>query len=336
MKNVALLLLLSSSTITNVLAQTVSTFANVGINPRGIAFVGSGNLFVANSGNNSISKITPGGVVNNSYITGVRPNAISFDSVGNMYVSDSTQSIRKYSSNGILLNETFGGQLGFYPYGIKFDTMDTLYVYASNGNVRRISSDGVLDTTPFVTGLTNNLGGLSFDLDGNLYVANYTTNVILKVTPAGNVSVFASGFNGPVDVVVDCIGTLFVSNYVGNSISKVTPQGVVSIYANGLNFPHGLALDTFGNLYVSNSGSNAVSKIEPQSGIFDSNFVDFVVDFYFSTQALLVMDQKLVILDVILLQKDLQPLFYFHLLQKVNKTKQNKLKIYFSKITPLF
>lgn len=153
---------------------------------------------------------------------------------------------------------------------------------------------------------SNNLGGLSFDLDGNLYVANYTTNVILKVTPAGNVSVFASGFNGPVDVVVDCIGTLFVSNYVGNSISKVTPQGVVSIYAIGLNFPHGLALDTFGNLYVSNSGSNAVSKIEPQSGIFDSNFVDFVVDFYFSTQALLVMDQKLVMLDVVLLQLNRQ------------------------------
>lgn len=136
------------------MVKNVTTFAKVGLNPLGLAFDGSGNLFVANGGSSSISKITPGGgIVDNTYITGLTPWSIAFDSVGNMYVSDSTQSIRKYSSNGILLNETFGGQLGFYPYGIKFDTMDTLYVYDSNGNVRRISSDGVLDATPFVTGL---------------------------------------------------------------------------------------------------------------------------------------------------------------------------------------
>jgi sugar lactone lactonase YvrE len=178
------LLLLS---ITNVWAQNITTFATVGTNPIGLAFDSSGNLFVANSGSNSISKITRGGgVVNNSYITGVNSRHIAFDSVGNMYVSDYRQSIRKYNSNGILINPTFGGQLGFVPWGIKFDTSDTLYVYDySNGSIRKISSDGVVDPTSFVTDLDENVGGLSFDLLGNLYATNYTTNTILKVTPVG-------------------------------------------------------------------------------------------------------------------------------------------------------
>ena len=145
MKKIALLLLLSSSTY--VWAQTISTFATVGTNPRGLAFDSSGNLFVANSGSSSISKITTGGgLVNNSYITGVRPSFITFDSVGSLYVSDFGRTIRKYSSNGILLNATFGGRLDFEPFGIKFDAFDTMYVYdSSNGHIRTISSDGVLD-----------------------------------------------------------------------------------------------------------------------------------------------------------------------------------------------
>lgn len=112
---IALLFLLSSSP-TDVWAQNIATFATVGINPRGIAFDSNGNLFVASSGSSSISRITPGGgVVNNSYITGTGPISIAFDSVGNMYASDFGQSIWKYDSSGILINATFGGQLGFYP-----------------------------------------------------------------------------------------------------------------------------------------------------------------------------------------------------------------------------
>jgi streptogramin lyase len=221
-------------------------------------------------GNFSISKIE-GGVINDSYIIGADSNFITFDSVGNMYLSDNTQSIRKYSSNGILLNETFGGRLDFVPYGIKFDSSDALFVYDySYGRIRKISFDGVLDPTPFVTGLSKTNGGLSFDLDGNLYVTNYSTNSILKVNSVGVVSTFATGFNGPTDIVVDCLGTLYVSNYYGNSISKVTSQ-VASTYVSGLNYPYGLALDAGGNIYVSNYGSNTVTKIEPLAGYFDSN-----------------------------------------------------------------
>lgn len=90
-------------------------------------------------------------------------------------------------------------------------------------------------------------------------MTNYSTNSILKVNSVGVVSTFATDFNGPTDIVVDCLGTLHVSNYYGNSIGKVTSQ-VASTYVSGLNYPYGLALDIGGNIYVSNYGSNTVTK----------------------------------------------------------------------------
>lgn len=126
--SLAILLLLSSTT-SYVLAQNVTTFATVGSGPIGLAFDSSGNLFVANSGRFSISKITPGGIRNNSYITGLNPQFITFDSGSNMYVSDANiRSIRTYDSAGVLINATFDGSLGFTPTGIKFDALGTLYV----------------------------------------------------------------------------------------------------------------------------------------------------------------------------------------------------------------
>lgn len=248
------------------MVKNVTTFAKVGLNPLGLAFDGSGNLFVANGGSSSISKITPGGgIVDNTYITGLTPWSIAFDSVGNMYVSDfGSQTIRKYDSAGILINATFGGSLRFIPQGIKIDINDALYVSdVGNGLIRKISPVGVLDPNPFISGVFS--GGLSFDLDGNLFAANYTT--ILKVNTAGAVSIFASGFKSyPYDVVVDCVGALYVSDDYGNSISKVTPQGNVSTYVAGLKNPRGLSLDSSGNLYVANYGSNNVTKIEPPAG----------------------------------------------------------------------
>ena len=61
-----------------------------------------------------------------------------------------------------------------------------------------------------------------------------------KVTPAGVVSTFASGFNGPAGLAFDSAGNLYVANDDG-TVSEVTPAGVVSTFASGFNDPAGLA-----------------------------------------------------------------------------------------------
>ena len=102
--------------------------------------------------------------------------------------------------------------------------------------------------------------GLAFDSAGNLYVANAGNNTVSEVTPAGAVSTFASGFNLPVGLAFDSAGNLYVANSNGTTVSEVTPAGVISTLASGFNGPFGLAFGA-GNLYVANGVSNTVSKV---------------------------------------------------------------------------
>src|SRR5439155_101531 len=91
---------------------------------------------------------------------------------------------------------------------------------------------------------------------------------VSKVTPAGALSTFASGLNGPDGLAFDAAGNLYVANRVGNTVSKVTPGGAVSTFATlpTGSFPLGLAFDAAGTLYVANFGTNTVSKASPVGG----------------------------------------------------------------------
>lgn len=253
--------------------ESVTTFAGVGSQPRGLAFDRNGNLFVANGGSLSISRITPGGLVNNSYITGLSPHFIAFDRNDNIFVSASNMTIRKYDPSGVLINATFGGTLGFIPTGIHFDAFGTLFVQDyTNGAIRTISANGAVNPIPFLTGLHKNFtSSFAFDSNGYLYVANHTDKTVLKVDTGGKSVIIATGFSSTRSIVVDCVGIVYISNWNGNSTSKVTPQGIVSTLVSGLSNPFGLALDSSGNLYVGSWATGNVTKIEihPSNNHYD-------------------------------------------------------------------
>ena len=69
---------------------TVSTFVSSGLSePFGLAFDASGNLYVANYGNSTISKVTPGGTVSTFVSSGLSgPIGLAFDASGNLYVTN--------------------------------------------------------------------------------------------------------------------------------------------------------------------------------------------------------------------------------------------------------
>src|SRR5262249_14294497 len=87
--------------------------------------------------------------------------------------------------------------------------------------------------SPFTSGV-NFAYGLAFDSAGNLYVANLGSNNILKFTPAGVGSVFAStGFtNLQGGLAFDGTGNLYVANTGNDTIQKFTPAGVGSAFAH--------------------------------------------------------------------------------------------------------
>ena len=149
------------------------------------------------------------------------------------------------------------------PDGSAIDSSGNLYVAdnATNGPVVKIAPNGTFTT------VANNFGGgipsgLSLDSSGNLYVACDGTNSVYKVTPAGAVGTFATGFGTPDGLAVDAAGNLYVAHYQANTVSKVTPAGGVSTFASGFNKPEGLAFGPSVNLYVGQNSGN-ISKVTP-------------------------------------------------------------------------
>lgn len=96
--------------------------------------------------------------------------------------------------------------------------------------------------------------GMAFDPAGNLLLANPETGNIVKFTPDGRWSNFASGLVHPFGLVFDNTGNLFVadvqSDETSGRIVKFNRDGSRSTFASGLTHPVGLAFDGSGNLFV--------------------------------------------------------------------------------------
>src|SRR5438874_2219624 len=83
----------------------------------------------------------------------------------------------------------------------------------------------------YVADLTNGTTGLAFDSAGNLFAGDYTGGNILKFTPNGTQSIFASGAGNVAGLAFDSAGNLFAGDYTGGNIFKFTPDGTQSTFA---------------------------------------------------------------------------------------------------------
>src|SRR5438105_4352799 len=81
----------------------------------------------------------------------------------------------------------------------------------------------------------------------NLFVSDYVGGNIDELDPAGVRSIFASGVSGA--LAFDRAGNLFVASFDGQ-ILKFTPDGARTTFASGLDFVGSLAFDSTGNLFV--------------------------------------------------------------------------------------
>lgn len=234
--------------------------------PRGVASDGVGNLYIVDSGNNLIRKMTPAGVV--TIFAGVRGMTGSTDGDGRL--------------------ATFNA-----PFGIAIDGGGNLFIADSQNHViREITPDGIVSTLAGLAGSSgsadgtgaaarfNQPCGVAIDSAGNVYVADTFNEVIRKVTPAGVVTTLAgtagneglvdgtgpaAKFSTPFGVAVDGAGNVFVADSGNSKIRKVTPAGVVSTYANSGNFilPQGIAIDGSGNVYVADTLNEEIKVITP-------------------------------------------------------------------------
>lgn len=125
-------------------------------------------------------------------------------------------------------------------------------------------------------------GGLVMDAHGNLYSADFGAVLgdastagtrIYRITPDGEASVFAEGFQGASGIAIDSKGNLFQSNIRGGFISKITPDGQIDVFASeGLESPVGIVIDDQDTLWVANCGSGSIQKVTREGA--SSRFVE--------------------------------------------------------------
>ncbi len=199
---------------------------------------------------------------------------MAVDASGNLYVADPLDDeVREVTpSGGVSIFAT--GLLT--PEGLAFGPNGNLYVANKDDGVDQVTPAG--HVIPMADGSAfDDPIGIAVDLSGNVYVSNSGNGTVDKITPAGVISLYATGFNSPAGLALDDLGNLYVVNNSqstngGGTVVKVTPEGATSILASGFSLPDGLAFDVAGDLFVA-SGENTgvVSEMTPTGTV--STFV---------------------------------------------------------------
>jgi streptogramin lyase len=189
-----------------------------------VAVDAAGNVYVADTGNNTIRKITPEAAVTTlagragqqgsmdgrgSAAQFLAPTGVAVDSAGIAYVADyGNNTIRKITPDGVV--STLAGRAG------------------SSG-----STDGIGSAARFYSPYR-----VAVDSAGNVYVVERDNSTIRKITPVGEVRTLAGS-----------AGQFGGADGIGSSAQFYTPRGV--------------ALDSAGNLFVADTGNNRITKGTP-------------------------------------------------------------------------
>jgi sugar lactone lactonase YvrE len=251
--------------------------------PWGIAFDSSTppNMYVADYKNNRVRKITPAGAITQAgVITTFAGNGIAGDS-GNGEAATSAS----------VTTAT-----------LAVDSLGNVYL-ADTGVVRKVDTTGTISTVAGTGVVGDYLPGLAVDSQQNIYIADWTNQVVRKVTAAtGDISTFAgtgsAGYSGdgnaatsamlqyPAGLALDKNGNLYIADN-GNCVVRMVSKGTISTVAgNGtcgsagdsgpataaqaeITNPWGVVVDGNGNLYIATQG-NTIRKVAAGTGIIST------------------------------------------------------------------
>ncbi|GAB3993629.1 hypothetical protein GCM10028807_29380 [Spirosoma daeguense] len=249
------------------------------------------------------------------------PNDLDFDRNGNLYITDSNNHrIRKMSSDGVISTVAgtgiydYNGDGGLainaqlnVPTALATDHNGNLFITDTyNFRVRKVSSDGIISTVagngmasfygdgqPAVNALFYNPSGIAVDLVGNCFIVDGFNHRVRKVDTNGIISTIAGngvyGYSGdggaatnaqlgfPHGIAVDRIGNIFIADRQSQRIRKVSSDGIISTIAGNGQFgfngdgglainasllePFGVAVDSIGNIFIADRSNARIRKV---------------------------------------------------------------------------
>jgi hypothetical protein len=343
----------------------------------------SGNLYIADSGNNVVRKVAAGtGIISTIAGKGIAgysgdggpatsaqldyPYGLALDGAGNLYISDTgnyrirkittaTGIITTYAGNGSSGSTGDGGPATsaefIYPRGVAIDRSGNLFitdslrireVAAASGVITTVAGNGndgySGDGGPAINASFQTPSGVAVDGYGNLYIADTWNNAIRKVTAStGIISTVAgnpmhvlggggeySGDGGPATsaylyhplaVTLDTAGDLYIADTYNQAIRKVAasngyistvagdgPYGVCSglggdggtATSASICYPYGVTVDGAGNLYIAETYNNrireATAPATPPTGLTSKPVFSVAAGTYASPQTVTLSD----------------------------------------------
>ncbi len=247
--------------------------------PFEVALDSSGNLYVADAGNNVIRKVNSSGIITTVAGTGVAgfdgdggpaiaaklnfPRSVLLDGRGNLFVNDArNRRVRRVDTSGVITT------------------------FAGNGNGGSSGDGGLATQAPI-----GNPRSLGLDASGNLLISSASR--VRRVDASGIIFTLAgsgSGFNGdgntatatqfssPTGLLLDA-GSLLLADSGNGRIRSVDASGKVTTIAGGfvgdgnaaalaaLNAPEDICIDPSGNLIIADTDHHRIRKVEPSGKI---------------------------------------------------------------------
>jgi uncharacterized protein (TIGR03437 family) len=300
----------------------------------------AGNLYIADTLNNVVRKVSANGVIAAFAGTGTAgssgdggaaasaqlnaPQGVAVDAAGNVFIADTQNHRIRKVSGGAITSVAGSGTAGYSgdggsataaqlnaPFGVAVDAAGNLYIAEfSNSRVRKVDTKGAITTVagngvagysgdggPAASAQLNGPQGVAVDGAGNLYIADTANNRIRLVTLNGVISTVAgngiAGYSGdgrpaasaqvgnPTGVAVDAVGNIYVADssarvrkvYPGGIIATIAGTGLRGYSGDGgvatnarLNAPSAVALNAAGNVYVADTGNNAIRLLQFAAG----------------------------------------------------------------------